>query len=298
MQLTLLKAEAPNKLREGDKTKHVRHIVRVSFFIALFVVLSLCGCKTDGLTTVTEVIDGDTIVVESLEAGVRLIGIDAPELRDGSKPAGQYAQEARLFILESLKNGNSKVKLELHGKDSYGRNLAYVFTPDGKMLNTELLRNGLARPLTYEETSHYNDKIVSAYHEAFKNRKGIFSSYNTLKTIEASKIKDNLKPYSQGGFLGKIVWVEFLVTDTSRLSISGKDIIVKIRQEEADLFMPEGFDFNKLYRKTVRVYGEVWEDSSGKASILLRDPAIEIGNISDFVYQRSNIADIVYAARF
>lgn len=256
-----------------------------TLFVALAAVvlsLSLVGCeKTKFSMTVTEIIDGDTITVKGLKENVRLIGIDCPELIEGSKPVGQYAEQARLFAEEKLLESGAKVSLILQGEDTYGRHLAYVYTRDGKMLNLELLRNGLARPLTYEETSDHSQEFKRAYQEAFKERRGIFSSYDTDKVYSAFEVRSDLRPYSQGGFLGRVVWIEFLVTDASALTMNGKDIIVKVRGEEFRLFVLEGFGFQRFYRKRVKVYGEVWRDWDGKALLLLRDPAIEIRGVSD-----------------
>ncbi|MBN2252310.1 MAG: thermonuclease family protein [Kosmotogaceae bacterium] len=250
----------------------------------LFVLFLLHGCdRSKIVTTVTSVIDGDSLTVRALDGTVRLIGIDAPEIRSGSKPEGQFAEESRGF-LEQMILASGKVTLELHGKDSYGRHLAYVFDSNGTFVNGEIVRRGLARPLTYEETSHYSSEIRDAYREAFSNRRGIFSLYDDSQVYEASFVRRNLNSYKSGGFMGKIIWIEFIVIDIIGFSIIGEDVVVRVRSEEATLFGQDSKDLQRLYRKRIRVYGEIWQDSSGKVLILLRDLAIEITGINQFAY--------------
>jgi endonuclease YncB( thermonuclease family) len=87
---------------------------------------------------VVRVLDGDSLVVLAggAEVEVRLHGIDAPEHGQAfgnraKRRAGELAfgQEARF---------------ESRGKDSYGRELAEVFLPDGRSLNRELVSEGFA----------------------------------------------------------------------------------------------------------------------------------------------------------
>lgn len=87
---------------------------------------------------VVAVIDGDTISV-LLNGGavrVRLGGIDCPEKRQPfGKKAKQYTSE--------LAFGKTVTLME-HGSDRYGRLLADVLLPDGRSLNRELVKAGLA----------------------------------------------------------------------------------------------------------------------------------------------------------
>ncbi|MGC9321665.1 MAG: thermonuclease family protein [Kosmotogaceae bacterium] len=250
-----------------------------AFLFALFL---LQGCDSSKIvTSVTSVIDGDTLTVRALDGTVRLIGIDAPEIRPGSKPEGQFAEESRDF-LEQIILESGKVTLELHGKDTFGRHLAYVFDSNGTFVNGEIVRQGLARPLTYEETSHYSSEIRDAYRDAFSNRRGIFSLYDDSQVYEASFVRRNLNSYKSGGFMGKIIWIEFIVTDINGFSIIGDDVVARIRPEEASLFVQGSIDFQRFYRKRITVYGEVWQDASGKVLILLRDPGIEITGAFQF----------------
>ena len=88
---------------------------------------------------VVSVTDGDTVTV--LLAGgkkekVRLAGIDCPEKE---QPFGEQAKE----FTEKLCLGK-KVTVTVSGADRFERVLGEIILPDGKILNEELLRAGLA----------------------------------------------------------------------------------------------------------------------------------------------------------
>ena len=131
---------------------------------------------------VLKVIDGDTllVLVNGRKERVRLIGIDTPESSFNRKArrdvqrfkvspeemieAGRRAKE---FVKSLLKPG-TKVKLELdvQVRDKYGRLLAYVYLPDGRMLNLLLVERGLARVYTFPPNVKYTDKFLQAQEKA------------------------------------------------------------------------------------------------------------------------------------
>jgi endonuclease YncB( thermonuclease family) len=87
---------------------------------------------------VVSVLDGDTIdILHNKRAKqIRLNGIDAPE-------KGQaFGQKAKQFVSEQA--FGKEVTVKTFGLDKYGRTIGDVFLPDGRMLNEELVREGLA----------------------------------------------------------------------------------------------------------------------------------------------------------
>jgi micrococcal nuclease len=93
--------------------------------------------ESEGEFTIMRIIDGDTIVVNSIK--VRLVGIDTPE-RDEPR-----FREAKEFV-ESLCPVGSTAKLDVDDakpKNKYGRTLAVVYC-NGTNVNAELLRQGYA----------------------------------------------------------------------------------------------------------------------------------------------------------
>jgi len=101
---------------------------------------------------VTRVIDGDTVdvTIGGRRERVRLLGIDAPERRTEERPAEPFEKEATDFA-RRLARGRQVTLATDPGhedRDRYGRLLRYVYLPDGRFLNLELVCQGYARAYT------------------------------------------------------------------------------------------------------------------------------------------------------
>lgn len=104
---------------------------------------------------VTWVYDGDTLKVAGV-GKVRLLGIDCPEREAGSRDRNFHKlgaktdlraihDQALTFNIQNVKGKQVVIKCDQKDqRDRYGRLLAYVFLPDGRLLNQLLLENGLA----------------------------------------------------------------------------------------------------------------------------------------------------------
>lgn len=100
---------------------------------------------------VERIVDGDTVVA-TLDAGfqmsirqtLRLLGIDAPEMRDpdGEERRLAYAATVELGRLVAGKT----VFVKTHKLDSFGRYLAQLWTQDGVDVNQAMLDGGFAVP--------------------------------------------------------------------------------------------------------------------------------------------------------
>jgi micrococcal nuclease len=100
-------------------------------------------------------VDGDTLVARSggRTFYVRLLGIDTPETHRPGTPVecgGPQASKA----MDALAPAGTHVRLETDPTqdrvDRYGRLLAYVWLPDGRMAETEQLESGWATTYVYE----------------------------------------------------------------------------------------------------------------------------------------------------
>lgn len=113
---------------------------------------------------VVEVVDGDTIRV-SIDGEVyplRFIGIDAPETDHpavGQERLGQEALEANRALVEGQ---TVYLEYDVSPTDQYGRILAYVYLPDGRMVNEELVRLGLAVAQAYPPDTKHQDRLYAA----------------------------------------------------------------------------------------------------------------------------------------
>jgi micrococcal nuclease len=132
--------------------------------------------QTDRDTTVkvTRVVDGDTIDISPSVEGrsrVRLIGMDTPEVYFGTQP---YGPEASTFAKRELDEERVSLELDVQKIDPYGRLLAYVYLPDGRMFNETLLEEGYAQVATFPPNVKHVDRFLKAQREAREANRGLW----------------------------------------------------------------------------------------------------------------------------
>jgi micrococcal nuclease len=127
----------------------------ILLIIGLLLCSVLCAAAAEVRGRVSWVYDGDTVKVDGV-GKVRLLGIDTPEKtvseRDktfrragiAAKQLRRGAKRATDFLRRHAKGQIVTLTFDRDKKDHYGRTLAYVTLADGRMLNRELLREGLA----------------------------------------------------------------------------------------------------------------------------------------------------------
>ena len=115
---------------------------------------------------VTDVIDGDTMVVQGGDR-IRFLGIDAPEKGE------EHADRARERVREMV---SGPVDLFLcEDKDAYGRYLAVVMRK-GFNVNLTLLEEGLARPMLIPPCGNrVAMDVLLASGPALLSRRGVYS---------------------------------------------------------------------------------------------------------------------------
>jgi len=144
-------------------------------------VLLIAGCSDDGSrksggagdrhARVTKVTDGDTIRLGDL-GPVRLIGIDTPEVYGGVECFGQ---EASRFAERLIPIGTRvRYRVGVDERDRYGRLLAYVWLPDGRMLNRVMVEQGYAQPRTIPPNVAFADVFRAGARAARRAGRGLW----------------------------------------------------------------------------------------------------------------------------
>ncbi len=143
-------------------------LVVVSFAVYNF----LSGKEIRG--QVVSIQDGDTITVLAGKTSyrIRLDGIDCPEKNQA------FGNVARQFTSE-LAFGK-QVKVTYEDKDRYGRYLGTVRLPDGRNLNRELLKAGLAWQYKDDESP----VLATLEFQARQARKGLWADKNPIPPWE------------------------------------------------------------------------------------------------------------------
>jgi micrococcal nuclease len=99
-----------------------------------------------GLYAIDHFVDGDTIAVnmDGKTETIRMVGVDTPETHKPNAPVQCYGPAAAAYTKNII--GTNKVRLEADAKstnrDRYGRLLRYVYLPDGRLVEAELIKNG------------------------------------------------------------------------------------------------------------------------------------------------------------
>ncbi|GJL75350.1 thermonuclease family protein [Nitrosomonas sp.] len=125
------------------------------------------------LHQVKKVYDGDTIILKNGQR-VRLLGINTPEIESRHRAKEPGGLAAKTWLENQLTNRKVYLEYDLEKHDKYNRLLAHVFLPDGKHLNLELLRNGLAFVSIIPPNIRHADQFSQAQKQAEKKKLGIW----------------------------------------------------------------------------------------------------------------------------
>jgi len=235
-----------------------------SFFVG-------CFSRNSDDVRVVRVVDGDTVDVDS-GVTVRYIGIDTPETRRqtsaGWVATGDEDGEEAKKANEALVMGK-KVRLEydVQKKDKYSRTLAYVFVQENKkeiMVQTELLRRGLAFLYTLPPNVRYVDVFLAAQKEARKNKAGMWAHEFYVPSAQACN------------FLGQRKFVSGKVSGARRtdkmVSLEMDGLHVIIFTKDLGFFEKEGINPAQDYTdKRVSVFGLV-KSYRGSPEIIVSHP--------------------------
>jgi len=99
-----------------------------------------------GTYSITNFEDGDTITVDmnGTKERIRMIGVDTPETQDPRVPVQCYGKAASEFTKNLI--GSNSVRLEADptntNRDRYNRLLRYVYLPDNRLVNAEIIKSG------------------------------------------------------------------------------------------------------------------------------------------------------------
>ena len=180
-------------MKMNNKSKQV--------ILTLIVVIGLTlGIKHQQLTQITDIfnnltdsnasaksevtfvkhIDGDTskFRINGQVKSVRYLLIDTPETVKPNTPVQPFGKEASTFTKNALTHAH-KIQLDFdktgNKGDKYNRTLAYVYV-DGKDLNEELVKKGLARvAYVYKPNTKNEAKYLKAQEYAKNRHLGIWS---------------------------------------------------------------------------------------------------------------------------
>jgi micrococcal nuclease len=173
--------EKPHLAARRIRMKVLLPIRIILIVLTILLSMSLILHAQDAATILC-VVDGDTLSIEyrGKAESVRLIGIDAPEStmnRKAGKDAVRRGQDlltiasmgidAAEFVRRIVKKGDTvAVDFDVRTRTKDGMLLGYVYMPDGRMLNEEIVRAGYAYVARMPPNVKYQERFISAYKEA------------------------------------------------------------------------------------------------------------------------------------
>lgn len=137
------------------------------------------GPPPSGTYRVVKFDDGDTIAVDmnGHDETIRFIGVDTPETHDPRKAVQCFGLAAANFTKQLI--GEQPVRLEADplgtNRDRYNRLLRYIYLPDGRLVNAEIIKQGYGFAYTSFPFMK-SDEFLRYQKEAREQNKGLWSS--------------------------------------------------------------------------------------------------------------------------
>lgn len=137
---------------------------------------------------VIRVIEGNIIVLHNGER-VRFIGVDTPpkyeclKLDENAERLGKdkeflkaFSKKSAKFTQKLCKGKRVKLEYDQTKQDKYGRLLAYVYLPNGKLLNEEIILQGYGfMDLEYPFKQELIERLREAQRIAKEKKRGLWS---------------------------------------------------------------------------------------------------------------------------
>jgi micrococcal nuclease len=127
---------------------------------------------------VLRAVDGDTIEVrlpDGAAEDVRYIGVDTPETVKPDTPVQCFGPQASDFNHHLVEHRRVRLVFGVERRDVYGRLLAYVYL-DGRFVNAELVRRGLARTLTIPPNDRFAEGLKRLEIAAARAGRGLWGA--------------------------------------------------------------------------------------------------------------------------
>lgn len=143
--------------------------------------------KKQDESLVVKVVASDQIVLEDGRR-IKLIGIESigpvpykpvkfddkgRVIEQPEEPTISLQEQALTYAQDLLENKRVKLEYDVDAGDSNGYLNAYVYLPDGRMANVELLRMGFVKLRVVLPNVKYEDKLNMAYQEAKREKRGL-----------------------------------------------------------------------------------------------------------------------------
>ncbi len=164
------------------------------------------GCEAaERFGRVRWVIDGDTVVLFSGEK-IRYKGINTPEIAHEGSPAEPFGYEAKEFNQRLVAGKRVRILTKGRSSDQYGRTLAYLYLPDGRMVNEILLQKGLAYVTVKGPNAPFARRFVDLQRRAMKNGVGLWTLSSRMRKGRVIGNAKSLRFHRPSCHFGRRIW--------------------------------------------------------------------------------------------
>ena len=222
-------------------------------FLCLFfpsVTLAQCGSPSGDWLEVARVSDGDTLKLQDGRS-VRVLGVNAPEIRHGKSPGQPLGRESRAAAQVFVERARGRVRLgfERERYDHYGRLLAHVYDHRGRSLAAEQLRKGVAMQVGVPPNIAQSKCLSAIESKARRQQLGVWRDSYWLP-LPSRSLRG-----SETGFRlisGRVAKVD--INSAVWLELDGK-LVVRIAKKDWPLFRYDKKDWQKLKGRQLEVRG-------------------------------------------
>ncbi|WP_455201332.1 thermonuclease family protein [Kaarinaea lacus] len=247
-------------------------------FLSLEVSAEVCDLRksaSQGNTqrvNIKKVIDGDTVRLKDGRL-VRFIGINTPEIDHETGNSEPFAEKAREYLqtLIDVQRGSILLQYDSEREDRHGRQLAHVFTLDGKNIQANMIEEGLGVWITVPPNLRYLECYRRHERNARQKSVGVWSvQFREPRNIASLTKRDRGFQWIRGkvtriGHGKKYTWINL-----------GEKVAARVHKDDLQYFQDN--TFAALKNKTILVRG--WLYPYKKQLVMgLRHPAsMEVAN--------------------
>jgi micrococcal nuclease len=253
---------------------NLKKITTLCIAFLIFFSSDLCAQTCSSLipVVVTQVIDGDTIVVQMPDGKserVRYLLIDTPEIHHPRRKKEELGELAFRRNRELLVSGEAYLEFDIEKRDRYNRLLAYIWSKNKQgllLINAELIRNGLALPLVITPNEKYIHTIQKACSEAKKTQVGLWKKASR-RLFTPEEIWTFL-PFIRGHFILVAATIKDISTTQSRTLFKDGTFSLIIYRNNMDRFR----HFSLREGNQILIMGKIHSSYKG-SEIILSDPS-------------------------
>ena len=155
--------------------------------IAAIMPMAMANADDGSTGVVQSAVDGDTVLLADGRS-VRLLGIQAPKLSLGRASVTDWplGNESKIFLEKLVSGKQIKLSLGETPNDRYGRTLAHLYLPDGRWVQGEIIKSGMARVYSFPDNRRLVPDLLAIETVARKNKRGIWGNdYYAVQTSES-----------------------------------------------------------------------------------------------------------------